>query len=720
SHSPFVHVEPNRRLFLDNTLQHLLLLLFGIATRSKTTILYSWVTRNRKTSTLHWLVEFTPEHRSNTGNIEWLKVSKQNSPGSWLSSISSPTIIKITSSMAGMLSSSLPAMLGYSQRYARTSRPRLVAVGHSSPLRSGFLEQGTARFPPFACSTAILLASPCYEIPGKATSVPTSLRSSLTGDPFPLLLPCPRPSRSSVKPVPSRSTSPRDGPLVVGAQYSYATIVTAAVNPNLLSPHMIPNSSPPTLSASNSFNTNNLAPYRHPSPRRSTSSLSNSSLPPVKAFSDFLHETNDEWDDGLKEEEDDEEEREEENESRRNQSPAARSYARRVHAKKKAELERAAREAKGEIVARNPNGVKNRIEGLMQDPSNMLNDIALPQPDPTKHTEAEILKMNARIARIAKFKDALQSPNVDLVALRKLSWSGIPEELRPMAWQLLLGYLPCNSDRRVATLARKRKEYEDGVSAAYARGIAGLDQALWHQIHIDVPRTNPGIPLYQYDATQQCLERILYCWAIRHPASGYVQGINDLVTPFFQVFLSAYIDDDPETYDPSVLPKEVLAVVEADSFWCLSKLLDGIQDNYTFAQPGIQRQIVTLKELICRIDAPLAAHLQSESIEFIQFAFRWMNCLLMRELSLENTIRMWDTYLAEGPDGFSEFHVYVCAAFLVKWSDQLKKLDFQGIMMFLQQLPTQAWEAKDIELLLSEAYMWKSLFHNAPSHLVRS
>ncbi len=34
---------------------------------------------------------------------------------------------------------------------------------------------------------------------------------------------------------------------------------------------------------------------------------------------------------------------------------------------------------------------------------------------------------------------------------------------------------------------------------------------------------------------------MLYVWAIRHPASGYVQGINDLATPFFQVFLSAYI-----------------------------------------------------------------------------------------------------------------------------------------------------------------------------------
>ena len=28
-----------------------------------------------------------------------------------------------------------------------------------------------------------------------------------------------------------------------------------------------------------------------------------------------------------------------------------------------------------------------------------------------------------------------------------------------------------------------------------------------------------------------------------HPASGYVQGINDLVTPFFVVFLTEYIID---------------------------------------------------------------------------------------------------------------------------------------------------------------------------------
>jgi hypothetical protein len=217
-------------------------------------------------------------------------------------------------------------------------------------------------------------------------------------------------------------------------------------------------------------------------------------------------------------------------------------------------------------------------------------------------------------------------------------------------------------------------------------------------------------------STQRSLERILYVWAIRHPASGYVQGINDLVTPFFQVFLSAYIDSDPEHFDTSLLPENILNAVEADSFWCLSRLLDGIQDNYISAQPGIHRSVKRMSELVARIDAPLYAHLESQNVEFMQFAFRWMNCLLMREISVQNTIRMWDTYLAEGTDAFSQFHLYVCSAFLVKWSTKLRQMDFQGIIMFLQSPPTQDWGDHEIELLLSEAFVLNSIWHNAQSH----
>ena len=37
----------------------------------------------------------------------------------------------------------------------------------------------------------------------------------------------------------------------------------------------------------------------------------------------------------------------------------------------------------------------------------------------------------------------------------------------------------------------------------------------------------------------QCMmTRILFTWAVRHPASAYVQGINDLCAPILLVFLS--------------------------------------------------------------------------------------------------------------------------------------------------------------------------------------
>lgn len=73
----------------------------------------------------------------------------------------------------------------------------------------------------------------------------------------------------------------------------------------------------------------------------------------------------------------------------------------------------------------------------------------------------------------------------------------------------------------------------------------------------------------------------------------------------------------------------------------------------------------------------LHCHLERHEIDYLQFSFRWFNNLLMRELPLGCTVRLWDTLHAE-PDGFSHFVLYVCAAFLKHFSQHLMaQRDFQ-------------------------------------------
>ncbi|CAN0048782.1 unnamed protein product [Lampetra fluviatilis] len=322
-------------------------------------------------------------------------------------------------------------------------------------------------------------------------------------------------------------------------------------------------------------------------------------------------------------------------------------------------------------------------------------------------------------AKLDKFHQLLAASNTDLEELRKLSWSGIPKPVRPVTWRLLSGYLPATSERREPTLQRKRLEYFSFIEQYYDSRNEEHHQDTFRQIHIDIPRTNPLIPLFQQPAVQEIFERILFIWAIRHPASGYVQGINDLVTPFFVVFLAEHVEEEVENFDVASLPEETLRNIEADSFWCMSKLLDGIQDNYTFAQPGIQQKVNALRELVRRIDETIHRHVAQHEVEYLQFAFRWMNNLLMRELPLRCTIRLWDTYQSE-PEGFSQFHLYVCAAFLIHWRKEiLAERDFQGLMILLQNLPTMHWGNEEVSVLLAEAYRLKYMFADAPNHYRR-
>lgn len=253
--------------------------------------------------------------------------------------------------------------------------------------------------------------------------------------------------------------------------------------------------------------------------------------------------------------------------------------------------------------------------------------------------------------KAAKFNKLLyEDEMIDLTQLKLIAWGGIPFRYRPLSWRLLLGYLPVAKSKREQQLKRKREEYERLIEQYY--NDRSLDDGMWRQIHIDIPRMQPLIPIFQQPRVQESFERILYIWSIRHPASGYVQGMNDLVTPFFLTYLSEYCESnqlqDVERFDISLIDDTQLRNIEADTYWSFGKLLDSIQNNYTHAQPGIQRLIRMLATVVSRVDADLHNHLRAHGVDYLQFAFRWMNNLLIRELPLRLVVRLWDSYLAEG------------------------------------------------------------------------
>jgi len=101
---------------------------------------------------------------------------------------------------------------------------------------------------------------------------------------------------------------------------------------------------------------------------------------------------------------------------------------------------------------------------------------------------------------------------------------------------------------------------------------------------------------------------------MNHPASGYVQAINDFASPILLCYLIdavmtqeqlENIGEEQKNKIPQIesylsssgtasiqrnelcedqvkmLGLEGILEVEADIFWCLSKLIDDMQDNYT-------------------------------------------------------------------------------------------------------------------------------------------
>ncbi|KAF3455760.1 hypothetical protein FNV43_RR00402 [Rhamnella rubrinervis] len=141
-----------------------------------------------------------------------------------------------------------------------------------------------------------------------------------------------------------------------------------------------------------------------------------------------------------------------------------------------------------------------------------------------------------------------------------------------------------------------------------------------HRIVVDVVRTDCHLEFYGDTRNLARMSDILAVYAWVDPATGYCQGMSDLLSPFVVLF-----EDD------------------ADAFWCFEMLIRRMRDNFQMEGPtGVMKQLQALWNILELTDREIFAHLSRIGAESLHFAFRMLLVLFRRELSFSEALCMWE------------------------------------------------------------------------------
>ena len=78
--------------------------------------------------------------------------------------------------------------------------------------------------------------------------------------------------------------------------------------------------------------------------------------------------------------------------------------------------------------------------------------------------------------------------------------------------------------------------------------------------------------MFSTQPIQTMMIRILFIWSMRHPASAYVQGINDLAAPIALVFLVAAVEKNLQRLESEKAKDEVEAKEDGPDSFSLASL----------------------------------------------------------------------------------------------------------------------------------------------------
>ena len=76
---------------------------------------------------------------------------------------------------------------------------------------------------------------------------------------------------------------------------------------------------------------------------------------------------------------------------------------------------------------------------------------------------------------------------------------------------------------------------------------------------------------------------------------------------------------------------------------------------------------------------------------------------------MKTCLRLYDTYLASEGSYFG-LCLFIFASIILKYSKKFKKMGFEEMMIFQQNMPTKDWTEEDLATIIAEAYVYQSYF----------
>lgn len=341
------------------------------------------------------------------------------------------------------------------------------------------------------------------------------------------------------------------------------------------------------------------------------------------------------------------------------------------------------------------------------------------------------------------------------------SWKNIVKKQRNLYYTKLNNLLSKNKNilKFIECQATKgTKNYDDLFSLLPLKY-----KELLSLIKIDVERTFQDLDLFHNKKIKELLTKILFVYSIDNPHPSYCQGMNEILGTLFISFYPSLIYDkfSDEEMDKenngNITNKEILyyylfgeKFFEADLFTIYSELMsrdltvlysyneekykkinnnpNEDLNNLTFEdlkksqESHLKKRIKKIFYIYLKSD-PDYFEILSRNIEPNLFLFRWILCMLNREISLKNILWIWDCVffyefmefsfkgneesLSEKEESRLNFLDFVCLAMIFDLKNDIINSEVSVILSKFLKYPNE----KNINHIMKEAFKYSKTFN---------